>query len=63
MKNEEIEQAIAYAEKILERAKEDDVLYKMKCLENNESEKATGDSFMVFHISSLVKILKDLKSR
>lgn len=62
MNNKKLDQAIFYAENILEKAKEEDIAFKIHCLEQNQSEKSVGDSFMVFHLDELLKLLKSLKS-
>lgn len=61
MKGKKLKTAIFFTENILKKAEEDDVLFKAQCLKENKSEKAGGKSFMVYHLTHLLQLLKELE--
>lgn len=46
-------------DQIIEKAKFDDIEYKKIMIENHKASNTVGDSWMVFHLTELKKLIKE----
>jgi hypothetical protein len=53
-----MKESLKVLDQIIERAKVDDLLYKKQMIENHEASKAVGESWMIFHLNILKKLIE-----
>jgi len=57
-----IENALVLADDILKSAIEKDEEYKKEMIANGKARQAVGESFFVFHLKTLKKLLQEIQS-
>jgi len=46
---------------LIEKAEQEDLIHKKKCLESNRASEAIGESFWVFHLKEAQRLLDDIE--
>ena len=53
-----MKQSLKMLEQIIERARYDDLQFKKLMIETHQGSKSVGDSWMVFHLTELKKLME-----
>lgn len=54
-----MKKSLQMLDQIIEKAKFDDIEYKKIMIENHKASNTVGDSWMVFHLTELKKLIKE----
>lgn len=54
-----MKKSLKMLDQIIEKAQFDDLQYKKQMIEKHEASKSVGESWMVFHLNELKKLIKE----